>query len=112
MIRPRPQQETLVPHGARLRCLCLLAAFAGFAMCPLPSGLYLTAQTPSKEYIRLGNRVIAIESPVVSGVSATTQHICGGGGTRRHQFRPIQPPSAKCGSGSGYKQSASPLTAS
>jgi hypothetical protein len=69
-----------MPHGARLRCLCLLAAFAGFAMCPLPSGLYLTAQTPSKEYIRLGSRVIAIESPVVTGVSPTTQHIFGGGG--------------------------------
>ena len=63
-----------MPHGARWRYLCLLAAFAGFAMCPLPSGLYLTAQTPSKEYIRLGSRIIAIESPVVTGVSPTTQH--------------------------------------
>jgi hypothetical protein len=69
-----------MPHGARLRRLCLLAAFAGFAMCPLPSGLYLTAQAPSKEYIRLGSRVIAIESPVVTGLSPTTQHFYGGGG--------------------------------
>ena len=75
MIQTRPHKEYSTASVARFAGCCFLAAATGLALWPVLNG-----QTPSKEYIRLGSRVIAIESP--PGVSPTTQHFYGGGGNQ------------------------------
>jgi hypothetical protein len=69
-----------MPHATRSRRFCFILARTGLGVCLLPSAALLQGQTPSKEYIRLGGRVIAIESPVVTAVAPTSQHFYGGGG--------------------------------
>jgi hypothetical protein len=80
VIRTLPEEGVSMPHPMRFRHVCLILARVALGVCLLPSAIWLKGQTLSREYIRLGGRIIAIESPVVTGVSPTSQHVYGGGG--------------------------------
>jgi hypothetical protein len=80
VIQTWPEKGVSMPHPMRFRHVCLILARVALGVCLLPSAIWLKGQTLSREYIRLGGRVIAIESPVVTGVSPTSQHVYGGGG--------------------------------
>jgi hypothetical protein len=80
VIRTWPEKGVSTPHATRFRRFFFILGRTGLGVCLLASAVLLKGQTLSREYIRLGGRVIAIESPVVTGVSPTSQHVYGGGG--------------------------------